>query len=133
MPLFGPGLRVAPGPTRPTACSTSSTLEGGRRPLLLPWRAHLRRGTHLGRDERPHCRAARDQIATGGRSPVIADTTDMGSDTVELTVEPHALEIVGSGRMTTLAWISARQRAACSCRSWSLSPPPRSPQGSAAR
>jgi hypothetical protein len=35
------------------------------------------------------------RIATGGRSPIIGDTTNLGSGSVELTVVPGALEIVG--------------------------------------
>ena len=69
------------------------TIEGGRRAVLGLVR-HLRRGTHLGRPGVSHVRARRIKIATRGRSPIVADTTYMG-DTVELTVEPQALDIVG--------------------------------------
>jgi hypothetical protein len=34
------------------------------------------------------------RIATRGRSPVIADTENLGSETVHLTVVPNALELV---------------------------------------
>jgi peptidoglycan hydrolase CwlO-like protein len=34
-------------------------------------------------------------VSARGLSPVIADTTDLGSDTVELTVVQHALDVVG--------------------------------------
>lgn len=93
MPLYGPSLRVAPADPSDGLLDVV-TIKGGRRTLLALAR-HLRRGTHLDRDEVTHRRAARIKIATGGRSPVIADTTDMGH-TVSLTVEPHALQIVGA-------------------------------------
>ena len=35
-------------------------------------------------------------ISTRGASPVIGDTTNLGSGTVELTVVPQALELVGT-------------------------------------
>lgn len=92
MPLFGPGLRVAPADPGDGLLDLV-TIEGGRRTVLglVP---HLRRGTHLGRAGVTHARARRIKIATRGRSPIVADTTYMG-DTVELTVEPQALDIVG--------------------------------------
>jgi diacylglycerol kinase (ATP) len=92
MPLFGPGLQVAPADPR-DALLDIVTIDGGRRAVLglIP---HLRRGTHLGRAGVSHIRARRIKIATRGRAPIVADTTYMG-DTVELTVEPNALDIVG--------------------------------------
>ena len=92
MPLFGPGLQVAPADPG-DALLDVVTIEGGRRAVLGLVR-HLRRGTHLGRPGVSHVRARRIKIATRGRSPIVADTTYMG-DTVELTVEPQALDIVG--------------------------------------
>jgi diacylglycerol kinase (ATP) len=92
MPLYGPGLRVAPADPA-DALLDVVTIEGGRRAVLGLVR-HLRRGTHLGRPGVSHVRARRIKIATRGRSPIVADTTYMG-DTVELTVEPQALDIVG--------------------------------------
>lgn len=93
MPLYGPSLRVAPADPADGLLDVV-TIEGGRR-TLLSLAPHLRRGTHLERAGVTHRRATRIKIATGGRSPVIADTTDMG-ETVELTAEPHALHIVGA-------------------------------------
>jgi diacylglycerol kinase (ATP) len=92
MPLFGPGLRIAPADPGDALLDVVA-IEGGRRAVLalIP---HLRRGTHLGREGVSHTRARRVKIATRGRSPIVADTTDMG-DTVELTVAPRALDIVG--------------------------------------
>ena len=93
MPLFGPGLRVAPADPADGLLDVV-TIDGGRRTLLsmIP---RLRRGTHLDRPGVTHTRARRVRIATRGRSPIIADTTTFG-DTVELSVVPHALELVGA-------------------------------------
>jgi diacylglycerol kinase (ATP) len=93
MPLFGPGLRVAPADPADGLLDVV-TIDGGRAALLrmIP---RLRHGTHLGRPGVTHTRARTVRIATRGRSPVIADTTTFG-DTVELSVVPHALELVGA-------------------------------------
>jgi len=93
MPLFGPSLRVAPADPGDGLLDVV-TIEGGRRALaaLVP---HLRRGTHLGRRGVTHTRAHRIRIATRGRSPIIADTTNVG-DVAVLRAAPRALEIVGA-------------------------------------
>lgn len=93
MPLFGPGLRVAPADPADGLLDVV-TIDGGRRALLglIP---HLRRGTHIGRARVAHVRARSIRIATHGRSPVVADTTNVG-DTVELSVRRHALRLVGA-------------------------------------
>jgi diacylglycerol kinase family enzyme len=93
MPLFGPGLRVAPADPADGLLDVV-TIDGGRRALLGLIR-HLRRGTHIGRSGVAHMRARSIRIATRGRSPVIADTTDVG-DTIELSVHPHAFQLVGA-------------------------------------
>jgi diacylglycerol kinase (ATP) len=94
-PLFGPGLRVAPAADPADGVLDVVALEGGGRLSLLSLAARLRRGTHLGQDGVRSFRAETVRISTRGASPVIADTTNLGSDTVELSVVPHALEIVG--------------------------------------
>jgi len=94
MPLFGPGLRVAPADPTDGLLDVVA-LEGGGRLSLLPLAARLRRGTHLAADGVRSFQARTVRISTRGASPVIADTTDLGSDTVELSVVPQALEIVG--------------------------------------
>jgi diacylglycerol kinase (ATP) len=95
MPLFGPGLRVAPSADPSDGVLDVVALEGAGRRSLIPLAARLRRGTHLGTDGVRSFRAHSVRISTRGVSPVIADTNDLGSETVELTVVPHALEIVG--------------------------------------
>ena len=92
MPLYGPGLRVAPADPRDGLLDVV-TIDGGRR-ALLGLAPRLRRGTHLGRPGVTHTRAHTIKIATNGRSPIIADTTNVG-DTVQLSIAPHALDIVG--------------------------------------
>jgi diacylglycerol kinase (ATP) len=94
MPLFGPGLRVAPSADPSDGVLDVVALEGAGRRSLVPLAARLRRGTHLGTDGVRSFRARSVRISTRGVSPVIADTTNLGSETVELSVVPHALEIV---------------------------------------
>jgi diacylglycerol kinase (ATP) len=94
LPLFAFGLRVAP----------LGRFDDGLLDVVgIPWegRAHivstlarLRRGTHVGRPGTRTWTAGRIRIATGGRSPVIADTTDLGTGPVTLAVEPAALALV---------------------------------------
>jgi diacylglycerol kinase (ATP) len=95
LPLYGPGLRVAPTADPADGLLDLVTLEAAGRAELIALLRHLRNGTHIGRPGVRHVAARRLRIAPGGRSPVIADTTDLGSDTVELTVEPAALRVVG--------------------------------------
>ena len=68
-------------------------IAGGRR-TLLSLAPRLRRGTHLTHDAVTHTRARTVRISTKGRSPIIADTTNVG-ETAELSVLPGALDIVG--------------------------------------
>jgi diacylglycerol kinase (ATP) len=93
MPLYGPSLRVAPA--NPSDGLLDVVLVDRNRAGLFALVPHLRRGTHLGRAGVQHLRARSIKIATHGRSPIVADTTDVG-DTVELTVESHALHVVGA-------------------------------------
>jgi diacylglycerol kinase (ATP) len=95
MPLFGPGLRVAPSADPGDGVLDVVALEGAGRRSLLPLAARLRRGTHLATEGVRSFRARSVRISTRGASPVIADTTDLGSETVELTIVPNALEVVG--------------------------------------
>ena len=95
MPLFGPGLQVAPDADPADGLLDVVALEGGGRLSLLPLAARLRRGTHLGHDGVRSFRASTVRISTRGASPVIADTTDLGTNSVELSVVPGALEVVG--------------------------------------
>ena len=94
-PLYGPGLHVAPDADAADGQLDLVTIEASSRSELIRLLAHVRRGTHLDEPGVRHVRARRLRIATGGRSPVIADTTNLGTGTVELTVVPGALNLVG--------------------------------------
>jgi diacylglycerol kinase (ATP) len=93
MPLYGPGLRVAPASASDGLLDVV-LIDRGLAGLVALIR-RLRAGTHLGRKGVEHLRAHSIRIATGGRSPIIADTTNVG-DTVELAVASHALAVVGA-------------------------------------
>ena len=93
-PLYGPGLRVAPGADPADGLLDVVAIEAAGRASLLTAFARLRRGTHLELRGVRHWQARRVRIATGGRSPIIADTTDLGSGPVELSVERAALDVV---------------------------------------
>ena len=95
LPLFGPGLQVAPGADPTDGLMDVVAIDVNGRRSLLPLASRLRRGDHLGRPGVTRLTARRMRIATGGRSPIIGDTTNLGSGSVELTVVPGALEIVG--------------------------------------
>ena len=93
-PFFGPKLRPAPD-ADPSDGLLDVTVIGSRGVAsLLSLVPSLRRGTHVGRKGIRTLRAERIRIASRGLSPVIADTTDLGRETVELTVVPNALDIV---------------------------------------
>jgi diacylglycerol kinase (ATP) len=98
LPLFGPGLHVAPGADPADGLIDVVAIDVAGRRSLIPLASRLRRGDHLGRPGVTRVSARKIRIATGGRSPIIADTTNLGSGTVELTVLPSALEIVGADR-----------------------------------
>jgi len=93
-PLFGYGLQVAPGADPSDGLLDAVAIEVGGRAGIVPMLAHLRDGSHLERPTARRWNVRRIRIATGGRSPVIADTTNLGTGPVELTVEPGALRVV---------------------------------------
>jgi diacylglycerol kinase family enzyme len=93
-PFFGPRLPVAPAADPSDNALELVEFAAGTRRRLLPALAHLRRGTHLGRNGVRLRTARRIRIATKGRSPVVADTTVLTSCPVELAVRPQALQLV---------------------------------------
>jgi diacylglycerol kinase (ATP) len=97
-PLFGPRLLVAPGADPADGYLDLVSIRTRGRASLLAALARLRRGTHAGSPGVSFKRARRVRITTGGRSPVIADTVDLGSGPVDLVVEPAALAVVAPGR-----------------------------------
>lgn len=98
LPLYGFGLRVAPDADPADGLLDLVAIEAAGRPSLLAILARLRRGTHLGRPGVRSWRAKQIRVGTGGRSPVIADSTNLGLGPVELTVEPAALNVVVPAR-----------------------------------
>lgn len=92
-PLFAFGLHVAPDADPGDGLLDLVAVEARSRASLLATLARMRKGTHLGRRGVSTWRAEKIRISTGGRWPVIADTTSLGTGTVELTVEPASLEI----------------------------------------
>ena len=58
----------------------------------------MRRGAHIGRRGIRTWRAREVRVSTGGRWPVVADTTTIGSGPVEIRLEPAAFSIARPGR-----------------------------------
>jgi diacylglycerol kinase (ATP) len=94
LPLFAFGLRVAPQAAPDDGRLDVVALPWEGRAQILPMIARLRRGTHVTRRGTRTWTARRIRIATGGRSPVIADTTNLGTGPVTLEVVPSALSVV---------------------------------------
>jgi diacylglycerol kinase (ATP) len=92
--LYGPGFRVAPDADPTDGRLELVEIQTRGRLGLVPMLARLRDGAHLGRRGVRLWQAERIRIATGGSAPVIADTTNLGTGSVELTVVPAALPIV---------------------------------------
>jgi diacylglycerol kinase (ATP) len=93
-PFFGPRLPVAPAADPGDGLLEVVELEAGRRSSLALALARLKRGTHLASKDVRVRTARRIRIATGGRSPIVADTTVFRSGPVELAVRPRALNVV---------------------------------------
>ena len=93
-PLFAFGLRVAPAADPSDGRLDVVSIGPRGRAAMVATLAQLRKGAHVGRPGVDIWRASRVRINTGGRSPIIADTTNLGSTTVELSVQPNALEVV---------------------------------------
>jgi diacylglycerol kinase (ATP) len=94
LPLYGFGLRVAPAADPADGELDLVTIEAGTRRSLVAMIPRLRRGTHYRHPGVRTWRASHVRIDPGGASPVVADSTDLGSGPVELTLVPGALEVV---------------------------------------
>ena len=93
-PRFAYGLQVAPE-ADPSDGRLDLVSVGPRsRVSLIATLKRMRDGTHVGRHGIEQWQASRIRINTRGRSPIIADTTNLESSTVELTVQRDALELV---------------------------------------
>ena len=96
LPLYGPRLHVAPDADPSDGLLDVVRIATRGRLDTVAALAALRRGHDPKSIVRN--RARRVRIVTGGRSPVIADTTDLGSGPVDLTIRPAALRIVAPRR-----------------------------------
>jgi diacylglycerol kinase (ATP) len=94
LPLYGFGLRVAPSAEPDDGKLDVVTIEAPTRRSLLRMIPQVRRGTHIAQRGVRATRASRIRIDPRGSSPVVADSTDLGSGSVELTVLPGALRVV---------------------------------------
>jgi diacylglycerol kinase (ATP) len=94
LPLYGFGMRVAPGAEPADGELDLVTIEVETRRSLLAMIPRARRGTHYGLPGVRTWRASQVRLDPGGTSPVVADSTDLGSGPVELTVAPGALQVV---------------------------------------
>jgi diacylglycerol kinase (ATP) len=97
-PFFGPHLPVARGADPGDGTLEVVELDAGGRSGLAVELARLRRGTHLGHRGARIRAASRVRIATGGQSPIVADTTVIERGPVELAVRPRTIRVVGPGR-----------------------------------
>jgi diacylglycerol kinase (ATP) len=92
LPLYGPRLAVAPDADPADGLIDVVRIATRGRLDTIAALASLRRGHDPKGIVRR--RARRIRIVTGGRSPVIADTLDLGTGPVDLTIRPAALRIV---------------------------------------
>jgi diacylglycerol kinase (ATP) len=96
LPFYGPRLTVAPDADPADGLIDVVRIATRGRLDTIAALTALRRGRDpRGIDRR---RARRIRIVTRGRSPVIADTLDLGSGPVDLMIRPAALRIVAPGR-----------------------------------
>lgn len=94
LPLYEFGLRVAPQVDPRDGELDFVAIEARGRRSILPMIARLRRGSHLGRSDVHVWRAPGARVIAHGCSPIVADSTDLGSGTVVLRPLPGALRIV---------------------------------------
>ena len=92
--LFAFGLRVAPAALPDDGLLDVVALPWEGRSQIVPMLARLRRGTHVARPGARVWAAAQVGLEMRGDSPVIADTTNLGTGPVSLDVVPSALALV---------------------------------------
>jgi diacylglycerol kinase (ATP) len=95
LPRYGPRLRAAPAADARDGLMDVVALPALRRRRVPGMVASLRRGTHVADPDTSTWRARRLSVATGGRSPVIADSVDMGTGPATIEVRPGAMSLVG--------------------------------------
>jgi diacylglycerol kinase (ATP) len=94
LPLYGFGMRVAPGADPADGELDLVTIDVRNRRSLLAMLPRVRSGAHYGRPGVRAWRAGHVRLDPRGASPVVADSTDLGTGPVELTVVPGALQVV---------------------------------------
>jgi diacylglycerol kinase (ATP) len=94
LPLYGFGMRVAPGADPADGELDLVTIDVDTRRSLLSMIPRVRHGTHLGIPGVRTWRTSKVRLDPEGASPVIADSTDLGSGPVDLTVARGALQVV---------------------------------------
>jgi diacylglycerol kinase (ATP) len=94
LPLYGFGMRVAPGADPADGELDLVTIDVRSRRSLLSMIPSVRRGSHDGLPGVRRWRTSRVRLDPGGASPVIADSTDLGSGPVDLAVVRGALQVV---------------------------------------
>lgn len=94
LPLYEFGLRVAPFADPTDATLDVIGIEAASRHAVLGMIKHLREGSHVGRPGFHLWRAPRVEIRTSQSSPIVADSTNLGSGPVDLSALPAALHIV---------------------------------------
>ena len=94
LPLYGFGMRVAPGADPADGELDLVMIDVRTRRSLVAMIPRVRGGTHYSLPGVRTWRARHVVLDAGGASPIVADSTDLGSGPVELTVAPGALRVV---------------------------------------
>jgi diacylglycerol kinase (ATP) len=94
LPLYEFGLRVAPHADPTDATLDLVAIDAASRLDVVRMIVELRRGTHLNHPNVRAWRAPSATIDSGGASPIIADSTDLGPGPVRLRAVPAALRLV---------------------------------------
>jgi diacylglycerol kinase family enzyme len=94
LPLYEFGLHVAPRADPTDATLDLIGIDAPSRLAVLRMLWDLRRGVHLSHRGVHAWRSAAATIATGGCSPIVADSTDIGYGPVDLRALPGALRLV---------------------------------------
>ena len=95
LPRYAFGLQVAPGADARDGLLDVVTLVARGRAALLALGASVRRGTHIRSPLVRIWRTAHLRIDPRGASPVVADSVNLGTGAVELSVLRGALQVVG--------------------------------------
>lgn len=97
LPLYLSGWPVAPGARPDDGLLDVVAVHGAGRRSIPGMLLRLRRGTHLAHGGVECWRVPAVRLSTGGRSPVIADSDDLGAGPVVVRCLPGALRLVRPG------------------------------------